>query len=215
MMRNGEPDTFVRDRAADNIFADSPDEDLAKYSPRRPAREPARTVETTNIEQRESGVGPKSDEGDSSAQSQPDLPIEVNQAHINDQIVRRNFPVSPSVEAQCATHPIPNKEECVVVKNFLRQLMLQRRDEPWASSTEAKLRDHAAQISADVEIRALECRETLCAMEVSTVMGNLDLLSWREVFALGVDDWSHFLMGYEPEASGVQKKVFLRVYERR
>jgi hypothetical protein len=162
-----------------------------------------------------SRVLPSSNGAGSDSQGPSDSAIGANDEGTTDARADRQFPVSPSIAAQCGVNPIPNKKECDLVSQFLRMMSDERRDEGWASATEAKLRDHAESISSDVEIRALECRQTLCALEVATMTGNLDLLTWQQVLSLGVDDRSHFLMGFEPDPSGAQKKIFLRVYERR
>lgn len=191
--------------------------DSSKSPERSPTKQDqlAGAVAANTISVQPDGAARYSQGTHSISQSGSDLIPGSDASAVDRPSARRVFPVSPSIEAQCATHPIPNREECDDVEDYLRKMMLQSRDETWASTTEAKLRDYATQISNDMQIRALECRETLCAMEVATVTGNLDLLPWREVAALGVDDRSHFIMGYESDQSGVQEKIVLRIYERR
>jgi hypothetical protein len=68
---------------------------------------------------------------------------------------------------------------------------------------------------AAAEIRGLQCRTSLCAIEVASTAGFLNLLIEDEQRAYGVYDLSHFAMEYETDPSGARVAITWTVFERR
>ncbi len=93
---------------------------------------------------------------------QPDL-------RTDEAVVGRQFPLSPSVQQQCGPPPEPPYSYmCETLMSELRRLAEEAREESWASATEEGLRVGVARDHTATTIRALECRESLCAIEMVT-----------------------------------------------
>lgn len=76
-------------------------------------------------------------------------------------VVGRLFPLSPSMETECRVN-----DGCAPALRLLRQLSQQPRDPVWAPKMETGLRD-LVMSQPGYSIRAIECRVSLCAAEVS------------------------------------------------
>ena len=86
-----------------------------------------------------------------------------------DNVVSNRFPLSPSIEAACAAVI----DRCVAEHKLLESQSREREDETWATGIEAKLRAHIAAEGPDVAVRRLECRTTVCAVEITSLHGHL------------------------------------------
>jgi hypothetical protein len=81
--------------------------------------------------------------------------------------VGRAFPLSPSVRRECEPQPVRNYT-CETLMSELAKLSAEPRDRAWASETEKRLRAGVLRGSTEVTIRALECRQSLCAIETAS-----------------------------------------------
>jgi hypothetical protein len=90
------------------------------------------------------------------------------------------------------------------------------RDDTWAVGVEAKLRAVVMARADNSKIRVLECRTSLCAMEVSSLGDYFGILRQEEQVASGVYDNGSFALGWESDpSSGAKVTITLRVFERR
>lgn len=84
-------------------------------------------------------------------------------------VVGRPFPVSASVAAGCKVYTCPEMDE--VLARFAQE----PRDSAWAAQMEAKLQDYVESQPGQYQIRAIECRTTLCFIEVASPYGSFGL----------------------------------------
>jgi hypothetical protein len=77
----------------------------------------------------------------------------------------RPFRLSDSIVQDCLRTPMFN---CHQLDQFLDRMASESRDDDWASVTERRLADLVALGHDDYRIRALECRNTRCAIEVAS-----------------------------------------------
>lgn len=132
--------------------------------------------------------------------------------------VGRPFPISRSIESHCrSAHVALYVERCTEVQALLAEFSQESRDARWASSVEANLRVHVSQKVAGGAIRALECRFSLCAIEVASVGDLFGILTEDEQRTYGVKDFEPHIVLVEPDLdpSGSQISVVLRVMRRR
>lgn len=130
-------------------------------------------------------------------------------------VIGQAFPISPSVKRQCAPSPeVPKR--CAELDDFLSEMAKEPRDLNWALPTEARLKKSILATDPPIyKIRAMDCRTTLCAVEV-----------WARD-----EPWDGFLdndpelfnefgqvrdeIGLETGPEGEEVVVTLRVYRRR
>jgi hypothetical protein len=129
--------------------------------------------------------------------------------------VGQPFPVSRSMQSQCKRNPVPTAEACAGVSKLLEEMAQEPRDEGWAMEVEAELRAHVLREHPTARIRALECRTSLCAVEVAAETGYLVILGEEEQRKCGIYDLSHASSSFETAPSGSKVTVTLRVFERR
>lgn len=196
---------------------------------------PARVVEKSNpIDLPESTRGPAKVEG-AAQRTRPDKPgsLRVNDSGSSSDARRQAtepvedvgaavgaevgqpFPVSESVESQCRSNPSPGAGECSNVRDLLEEMSRETRDQGWAPAVESTLRAHVMQKLEGARIRALECRSSLCAVEVASPAGALEILRETEQRAYGIYDNSHFALGFETDPSSAITTITLTVFERR
>jgi len=133
-------------------------------------------------------------------------------------IIGQRFPISASVEAPCSQQAKRgNEAQCGEVLPLLSEMSQEPRDETWAPAMEEKLRNLIMNEPAPFEIRDIECRTSLCAVEVASANGAFyiiprissdvelseNLLVWTAAF------------GYELNPSGAKITVTLPVLKRR
>jgi hypothetical protein len=84
------------------------------------------------------------------------------------QAVGRDFPVSASVLERCGREPKDPSPACEVVMRDLSSMAKEAREEGWSSGMEKRL---AVIVKLDPRfiLRAVECRETICAVEVASI----------------------------------------------
>jgi hypothetical protein len=145
-------------------------------------------------------------------------PLDTEASNPSD-VIGRPFPVSASVEAErtsCVARGSTDVGVCDVVQRLLLKMAQEPRDPLWATDMEAKLRQHLTTTEqGTLSIRTIECRTSLCAVEVASLsgpyFGNLDsnaflhesLFTWMATH------------GYEPDPSGASITVTLITFERR
>lgn len=84
-----------------------------------------------------------------------------------DSVVGRPFPVSESVKTYCHKDVVNRRPSlCLDVFDLLPQFSREPRDPKWAAEMEADLGEIVTNEPGDHTIRVIECRRTLCAMEV-------------------------------------------------
>lgn len=127
-------------------------------------------------------------------------------------VIGRPFPVSTSVEATCRLLGGSCDEK---LDGLLTEFAQQPRDPAWAPDMETTLRNHLTTAEPDkYTIRALECRTTLCAVEVASLYGAYHGAPY--VFVRGNDLFNGSAMyGYESSQSMERVTVTLRTFERR
>lgn len=86
---------------------------------------------------------------------------------LDSKVVGTPVPMSPSVRAAC------DKAPCEDIFRRLTEMVQQPRDLNWAPSMEENLKKIILAEAGTFEIRLLECRKTLCAVEVASVEGAL------------------------------------------
>jgi hypothetical protein len=126
-------------------------------------------------------------------------------------VIGRPFPISESVSSGCEREG--SDSPCMDVVNLLTQMAEEPRDLRWAKETEAGLQAWLSQ-SSEFTIRAIECRTTLCAVEVSSIHGPLGRFRYGEPPDRNVIN-SIPLFGYETNPSSARVTVTVRMFKRR
>jgi len=129
--------------------------------------------------------------------------------------IGNQFPMSDSVDAACKSlsHPVL----CDRLRHDLSEMAHQPRDPAWASDTEAKLQSLVeSQKPHAYSVRNVECRETLCALEVvSDGPIGFPMLPTVGDTSTGLPHWSgNFAVGSEVGPSGDELRVHLFTYRR-
>jgi hypothetical protein len=87
-------------------------------------------------------------------------------------VIGRPFPVSTSVEAACQRISREGHDACDRTHEALQRLAREPRDPAWAAEMEASLQEYVAKTEpGKYSIRALECRSSVCAIEVESIFG--------------------------------------------
>ena len=130
-------------------------------------------------------------------------------------VIGRPFPVSKSIENNCKLLLKYGPDgSCDFTYKFLKEMAEEPRDPAWANRMEAELRHLVTTERPGFEIRALECRESRCALEVASVMGLFHLLeSDSPINRQLTQDLG--LFGHEHDPSGARITVTLHTYSRR
>jgi hypothetical protein len=132
--------------------------------------------------------------------------------------IGRAFPVSQSVYDSCARTPLPS---CTGGFKALAALAQEPRDPVWAPRLEAKIAEWLMSDDRHPEIRAIECRTTLCAYEVATRNVTFTGTSYEFLEANGVltaayiQDYSSWIYGFEKDPGGSTVNVDVRLLVRR
>lgn len=136
-------------------------------------------------------------------------------AHDATAAVGRPFPLSASVDRECKGLASPAETSCHDMREALAQFVQEPRDEPWATSIEHTVRDYLlTKHPGGQDIRALECRTSICAIECVAVESALCVLDYS--FASGTGLLSHGGgRGFESDSAGSRVVVHAEVYMRR
>src|SRR5579871_4348760 len=111
-----------------------------------------------SVAQAERPAGDSSSATESTPQDSPDA----------QSVQGRAFPVSRSVKASC-------RVGCEDLNEVLSQFAQQPRDPVWARSAETKLRNLVLKENGKYTIRAIECRTSLCVIEVASIYGSFEI----------------------------------------
>lgn len=122
------------------------------------------------------------------------------------------FPVSKSVRSDCEGNS-RGVGICVDVAQLLKTFNEEPRDVSWASDMEARIRTFVNSEEGKFTIRALECRTSVCAVEVESIHGPYLGVDYETQVANGVED-SVASFGDEKDALGQDVTVTLRLIER-
>jgi hypothetical protein len=124
-------------------------------------------------------------------------------------VIDRPFPVSASVVAGCRLVACPELDEA------LAKFSAEPRDSMWAPGVEQELRDFVDAQSGKYTIRNIECRSTMCMVEVASISGSfLEGISMSpqldKLLLSGVGGF-----GYERDPSSARVTVTTIPYNRR
>lgn len=91
-------------------------------------------------------------------------------------VVGHPFPVSQSILARCeSTRPSYRPASCEPDKKLLAEMLGEPREEPWATKAEGLIHGLVENVekkeSGNFTIRALECRTSICFLEVASIFG--------------------------------------------
>jgi hypothetical protein len=133
-----------------------------------------------------------------------------------------SFRMSDSVRTECnKDHLSGNDSDCVAMNRDLTILAEQPRDEAWAKRTEQAFREWIKSNGSKYTIRSLECRQTLCAVEVSSTTSSETSGAWPYEFWRRANVLPAFggrepkLYGFETDALGSKIVVGVTLFERR
>jgi len=127
-------------------------------------------------------------------------------------VIGHPFPVSASVEASCRGLGSSCDEH---LEGILSQFAQEPRDPAWAKEMEAKLRDQVMTAEPDkFSIRAIECRTTLCVVEVASLQGPYRAAPYAFVRSNNLFNGSA-MYGYESNEYQAMITVTLRTFVRR
>ena len=127
--------------------------------------------------------------------------------------MRQPFPVSPSVETDCREIARSGAIWCDDADKALTRFAAEPRDAVWAAAMEKQLRAQVARDEVGKHwIRALECRTSLCMIEVESTIGpylghSIDAASTKRQLSVPA-------FGYERAEDGSQITVTLLAYSR-
>ena len=130
--------------------------------------------------------------------------------------VGRKIPVSKSIESLCRDSSSRRRfeEPCTTVRSMLDTMAREPRDNAWAPDVEKRLRAQISRQLADADFRTLECRTSMCAVEVASATSFVEFLVGNDLRAIGVEDWAHYLVASEPRSTGARIIVTMTIYER-
>jgi hypothetical protein len=123
------------------------------------------------------------------------------------------FRPSRSIQERCRTQPVPTADSCKEVGTFLEEMSRELRDAPWAASTELRLRAVVAARGDGTQIRALECKTSLCAIEtLSPGDQHLAILGQAEQEAAGIVDDGDFVLAWEEDPTHGRVTITVRIF---
>ena len=126
------------------------------------------------------------------------------------------FRPSPSIEKRCRTRPVPTADSCSEVSRLIEEMSREDRDEAWATRTESQIRIVVAARQDGTQIRALECKTSLCAIEtVSPAIEHLVILGQAEQESTGVIDDGDYVLAWEEDPARGRVTITARVFSRR
>lgn len=121
------------------------------------------------------------------------------------------FPVSPSVENMC--HGF---SKCDEIHDKLSKFAQEPRDTSWAATMEAEIQDNVASFGPSTySIRDLECRSSLCVVEVESLFGTYPSPRYGTPLYSALDAGVDTIWGYEKDESGARVTVTLKIFARK
>lgn len=127
------------------------------------------------------------------------------------------FRISASVEERCRTRPAPTADSCKAMTKSLQEFAREKRDVEWAEQTEARIRNVVFERQDGTEIRALECKHTMCAIETESpgTYQHLSIFRQAEQETAGVVDDGDFVLAWEEDPARGSLTITVVVYTRR
>jgi len=126
------------------------------------------------------------------------------------------FRPSPTIVERCRTRPAPTADSCKEVNRLIEEMSREERDAAWAKRTESRIRAVVAARQDGTQIRALECKTSLCAIEtVSPATRFLSILLQTEQESAGVVDDGDFVLGWEEDPTHGRRTITVSVFGRR
>jgi hypothetical protein len=126
-------------------------------------------------------------------------------------VVGSPFNVSPSVSSRCKGFL-----NCDEISKKLSDMAREPRDKAWATEMETKLQDEVMSQGPDkYSIRNIECRASICALEVASVFGTYIGPGYGDSLNLSLSNGIDTMWGYEIDARGVKTTVTLTTFTRR
>jgi hypothetical protein len=151
------------------------------------------------------------------SESQSSQRTEMDTHERDPDVIGQPFPVSVSVENSCKRDLAEMGEgaTCGKVLRLLSDMAQEPRSPAWATSMEEKLRSMVLADPKEFTIRGIECRLSLCAIEVASPNGPyLGEQSYKDSIASGISR-SIGMHAYEIGPSSVRITVTLLMFERR
>jgi hypothetical protein len=105
--------------------------------------------------------------------------------------------------------------DCGELLQKLDEFAGEERDPDWATVTERSIVRHVHEALPDSRIRAVECRTSLCVVEVASPSGYLEIPDEPEQRQLGLYDYSIFVSTPVIDQAGNRATVTLRILDRR
>jgi hypothetical protein len=123
-------------------------------------------------------------------------------------VIGRPFPVSKSVDEGCT------ESYCSEWRGLLGKFAQEPRDPRWAAQTEADLRALALAEPEKYTVRSVECRSSLCVIEVASLFGGFSGIPttsalYGKLFNGGAE------FGFERDPSSARITVTVQTFERR
>jgi len=127
-------------------------------------------------------------------------------------VAGRPFPLSGSIVENCKEVP----DRCSDAHKLLSKMASEPRDPAWAERLERMIQDWVtSQEPGEYALRSLECRQTVCAAEVTSKLGRFHDIP-KLGSELGLEVFPGLgITGHEKDASGAWITVTLVVCERR
>lgn len=103
--------------------------------------------------------------------------VEGSQNPVDSDVPVKPVAISETVLDACTVRIEQRRgaEDCDALNSYISRMGRQPRNVSWAEGTEKLLRDYIESTEGDFSIRLLECRESLCISEVSSIHGQLPL----------------------------------------
>lgn len=129
---------------------------------------------------------------------------------IDKSVIGIAFPVSPSVDASCKRK---NIDLCERQHHALVEMAMEPRDEAWATRTEVLIQDEVqSQGSGTYSIRNIECRSSICAIEVQSPSGAYVGATYDFLVSNNLVDGLRIVGTPETDSSGHQISVALVIF---
>ncbi len=162
------------------------------------SREIPSTVETDEETATGAGDYSKSTPETPSAVVLPDS-AENQKIRSHDQTDR--FRSSASVQERCLSRPAPTSESCKTMSKFLEALAREEPDVEWAAQTEARIRAVVSARQDGTQVRALECKRSICVIETESLgtERHLAILRQEEQEAAGIVDDGNYVLAWEED----------------
>lgn len=128
---------------------------------------------------------------------------------------RTRFPVSRAIQMRCDFEPSAMPRDCGELLKKLDKFAGEERDPDWAAVTEHRIVRHIHEVLPDSTIRGVECRISLCVVEVASPSGYLEIPDEPEQRQLGLYDYSIFASTRVSDQAGNRATITLRILDRR